>query len=165
MNYSYALIPLCLSALLFAGCGGDHKKAPKVNTLPLATGATFSTQAETTYTGMLKGTDADMDALTFSISTQPSQGTLTLQNNGAFTYVPNADVTGSDKFTFTVSDGKSTSAAAEVSVTIDLLQVSFNDYSRAAFMQSATANPLPLNSRSITQDVTAETAYDDLLMP
>lgn len=164
-NYSYVLMPLCFSALLMSGCGGsDHKKSPKpTNTSPTATTASFSTQAETTYSGTLRGYDADMDALTFSVTTQPTNGTLTLQSNGSFTYLPNADVTGTDNFMFTVSDGTVTSNSATVNITIDLLTVSFDTYSREAFMQTATANALPLNSRSVTQDVTDETAYDDLL--
>ncbi len=163
-NFSVGIIPLCLAALFLAGCGGsDHKKTPKPNTPPTATGTAFSTQAETTYTGMLTGADADGNAITFSVNTQPTNGTLTLQSNGSFTYVPNADTTGTDKFTFVVSDGSSISTAAEVNVTIELLQVSFSEYSRAAYVQSATANSLPLNSRSVTLDVTDDTAYDDLL--
>ncbi|MES2822082.1 MAG: Ig-like domain-containing protein [Pseudomonadota bacterium] len=164
-NYSNVLIPLCLSALFLAGCGGsDKKKPPKpTNTSPTATAASFSTQAETAYTGAVMGSDADMDALTYSVTTQPTNGILTLQNNGSFTYLPNAEVTGADTFSFVVSDGKATSVAATVNITIDLLTVSFDAYSRAAFMQTATANALPLNSRSVTQDVTDETAYDDLL--
>lgn len=165
MNYSKALIPLCLSGLLLVGCGGSDKKKPKpTNTSPTATTASFSTQAETTYSGTLVGYDADMDALTFSVNTQPTNGTLTLQSNGSFTYLPNAEVTGTDSFMFTVSDGTATSSSAAVSITIDLLTVSFDAYSRAAFMQATTASALPLNSRNVTQDVTDETAYDDLLV-
>ncbi len=163
-NYSYALMLLSLSALLTAGCGSDDKKSPKLNTPPTATEKSFSTQAETIYIGTVVGNDADMDALTYSVATQPTNGTLTLQSNGSFTYLPNAEVTGTDTFKFFVSDGKAASTAATVSITIDLLTVSFDTYSRAAFAQVETANALPLNSRSVTQDVTDDTAYDDLLV-
>ena len=52
---------------------------------------------------------------------------------------------------------------ATVNITIEALQVSFNDYSRAAFEQSATDEPLPVNGREFEQDVTDPMAYDDLL--
>ncbi|MES2673007.1 MAG: Ig-like domain-containing protein [Pseudomonadota bacterium] len=164
-NYSYVL-PLCLSALLMAGCGGsDKKKSPKPsNTSPMATAASISTQAETAYSGTVTGTDADMDALTFTVGTQPANGVLTLQNNGSFTYLPSAEFTGTDTFSFVVSDGITTSGPATVNISVELLTVSFAAYSRTAFLQTATANALPLNSRSVTQDVTDETAYDDLLV-
>jgi hypothetical protein len=77
--------------------------------------------------------------------------------------LPSAEFLGTDKFSFTVSDGNSTSAAAEVMITVELLQVSFNEYSRKAFNQMPSDKPLPLNSRAVTQDVTAANAYDDLL--
>jgi VCBS repeat-containing protein len=165
MKYFYAFLPLCLSSLLLVACGnGDKKPEPKVNTAPYATQMVFSTQAETIYSGKLTGTDADMDSLTFAVATMPTRGTLTLQSDGNFTYLPNADVTGTDQFTFRVSDKSTTSMAAEVNITIDLLQVAFSDYSRTAFLQAEVAVPVPLDSRSLEQDVVDETAYDDLLV-
>jgi hypothetical protein len=56
----------------------------------------------------LTGTDADADALNFSISTPPARGTLT----GAppnLTYTPSNNVTGPDTFSFTVDDGMAAS--------------------------------------------------------
>ena len=159
-----ALALTIAATTLLAACGGsDDKKPPKVNELPMATAASFTTQADTKYTGTLKGTDADMDKLTFAVATPPTKGTLMLNADGTYSYTPNAEYVGSDQFSFQVSDGKSFSSSVEVMITVDLLQVSFSDYSRKAFNQVATANPLPLNSRNITQDVTAANAYDDLL--
>jgi VCBS repeat-containing protein len=166
MKYSHTLISLFLSSLLVTACGGDgKKKPPKVNAAPQATQTVFTTQAETSYAGKLAGTDADLDSLSFAVVTAPMQGVLTLQADGSFTYMPNADVTGTDKFSFTVSDSKAVSAVAEVNITIDLLQVSFSQYSRKAFGQSDATTPVALDSRNMNQDVSDETAYDDLLIP
>ena len=163
MTISKIAVGLAAIALL-ASCGGsDHKKKPKNNTTPMATADSFKTQADTQYTGTLKGADADGDKLSFATVTAPTNGALTLKSDGSFTYLPNAEFTGTDKFTFNVSDASNTSAYAQVSITVDLLQVSFNDYSRKAFNQAGSDIPLPLNSRSVTQDVTADNAYDDLL--
>lgn len=166
MNYSKIVLPVGLAAMLLAGCGGsDHKKPPKENMAPTATASTFTAQADTAYTGKLAGSDAEMDKLTFLVGTAPTKGTLKLEADGSFSYLPNAEFLGSDKFTFTVSDKTHLSAPADVMITVDLLQVSFNDYSRKAFKQMGSDKPLPLNSRAITQDVTAANAYDDLLKP
>lgn len=159
------LIPLSI-ALVLSACSGDNKKKPpKVNTPPTAMAASVTTQADTPVTGKLMGSDADKDSLSFAVSTQPTSGTLTVQNDGSFSYLPNADFTGTDQFAFTVSDGKSTSTGAMVNITINLQAVNMGAYTRKAFAQTETDTPLSLDSRVITQDVTEETAFDDLLMP
>jgi hypothetical protein len=169
MNYlkmaslSKIALPVGLAALLLAGCGNDDNNPPKTNTAPTAMASSFTTQADTTYTGALKGTDAEGDKLTFVAGVQPTNGVLTLKSDGSFTYLPNAEFTGSDKFSFNVNDGKSSSASVDVIIIVDQLQVGFNDYSRKAFNQAASDKPLPVNSRTVTQDVTSPTAYDDLL--
>ena len=171
MNYSMKhltkysiLLPAFAATMLLVACGGsDDKKPPKENMAPTATAASFTAQADTAYTGKLMGSDAEMDKLTFTQTVAPTKGTLKLEADGSFSYLPTAEFLGTDKFSFTVSDGNSTPAAAEVMITVDLLQVSFNEYSRKAFNQIPSDKPLPLNSRAVTQDVTAANAYDDLL--
>ncbi len=159
------LIPLSI-ALLLSACGGDNKKKPpKANTSPIAMAASVTTQADTPATGKLMASDADKDRLSFAVSTPPVNGTLTLETDGSFRYLPNVDFTGTDQFAFTVSDGKATSTSAMVNITIDLLAVNMGAYTRKAFAQTETDTPLSLDSRAITQDATEETAFDDLLMP
>ncbi|RYZ96407.1 MAG: hypothetical protein EOO68_16895 [Moraxellaceae bacterium] len=165
MNYSKLLLPVGLAAVLLSGCNDDDNKPPKINEAPTATASTFSAEADKTYTGKLAGADAESDKLTFLVGTAPTQGTLKLEADGSFTYLPNAEFTGSDKFTFTVSDKTHLSLPAEVMITVGLQQVTFSEYSRKAFNQASTDKPLPLNSREIKQDVTAANAYDDLLKP
>jgi hypothetical protein len=62
--------------------------------------------------------DADGDALTYTIVTPPALGTLS-GAGAARTYVPQANVSGADSFTFVVSDGQVQSAAATVDVTVN----------------------------------------------
>ena len=168
LTLKHSTLALALAATtLLAACGGSDDKAPKTqykeNMAPTAAATSFTTQADTAYTGKVTATDPDMDALTYAVSTAPTKGTLTLSANGNFSYVPNSEFTGSDTFSFTASDHTHTSAVANVTITIDMQQVSFSEYSRKAFNQVAIAKPLPLNGRNITQDVTAANAYDDLL--
>ncbi|MET0356823.1 MAG: Ig-like domain-containing protein [Cellvibrio sp.] len=154
------------AAIALVSCGGakDPKKPPKMNTAPMATATSFTTQAETKYMGTLMGTDADMDKLSFAVGNSPINGVLDLKKDGKFSYTPNAEFIGTDKFSFNVSDGKNSSASVDVNITVDLLEVKFSDYSRKAFNQTAKDKPLPLNSRKVVQDVTEANAYDDLLM-
>lgn len=158
-------VPVVLiSSLLLSACN-DDKKSHKKNALPQAIAASFTTQADTALTGTLTATDADNDMLTYALVAQPTQGMVTVNANGSFTYTPNEDVTGMDQFSFRAFDRKGGSEPVLITITIDLLAVQFSDYSRAAFNRAETDKPLPLNTRAITQDVDDETAYDDLLMP
>lgn len=62
--------------------------------------------------------DVDGDALTASTVTSPASGTLALAADGAFSYQPNQGFTGTDSFTYAVSDGQATSAPATVTITV-----------------------------------------------
>ena len=86
-----------------------------------------------------------------------------VSENGDFTYQPNPEVTGSDSFTFTVSDGVNEPVSGSVNITIEALAVTFSTYSRAAFAQDPQDEPLVTNGRSFTQDVEDPDAYNDLL--
>ncbi|MBU0801720.1 MAG: cadherin-like domain-containing protein [Alphaproteobacteria bacterium] len=166
MKIQLLAVSLGIAVLVSACGGGDKKKTPppKPNTSPTAMSASVTTQADTPLNGKLMGSDADKDMLTYTVAAQPTQGMLTVQTDGSYTYTPNTDVVGMDQFSFTVSDGKAISPAAMVNITIDLLAVDMSAYTRKAFNQMESDTPLSLNSRTVTQDVTDETAFDDLLM-
>ena len=72
-------------------------------------------------TGVLQNdSDADGDSLTAVAKSQPSHGTLTLSDDGSFTYTPEASYLGTDSFTYVANDGIADSS--EVTVTIDVQQ-------------------------------------------
>jgi PKD repeat protein len=62
--------------------------------------------------------DPDGDALTTVLASPPSNGTLTLQPDGAFRYAPGSDFNGSDAFTYQAHGGDQLSNTATVSLTI-----------------------------------------------
>ncbi|GGC29163.1 hypothetical protein GCM10011371_15850 [Novosphingobium marinum] len=64
-------------------------------------------------------TDPDGNALTYSISSDPANGTVTVGDGGVLTYVPNADFSGTDSFEVTVSDGNGGTDTATVNVTVN----------------------------------------------
>lgn len=69
----------------------------------------------------LEGVDQENDSLTYKIvGAKPGKGIVTLsEGSNIATYTPHPNTTGSDKFTFTVSDGLLTSAKATVSIMIN----------------------------------------------
>ena len=88
------------------------------NVAPVAQAQSVSTNEDTALPITLAGTDADNNPLTYSIVTQPANGTLsgTAPN---LTYTPSANYNGSDSFTFKVNDGSVDSTVATISITIN----------------------------------------------
>lgn len=67
---------------------------------------------------LIGATDAEKDALTARVVTGPAHGTLTLNVDGSFTYVPANNYNGTDQFTWVANDGTSDSAPATVTLNI-----------------------------------------------
>ena len=63
-------------------------------------------------------TDTDGDPLTAVLVTNPTEGTLTLNLNGTFSYVHGGGNLSSDSFTYSANDGKINSAPVMVSITV-----------------------------------------------
>jgi len=86
---------------------------------PVASNSAVVVNEDSTISGSLWATDADGDALNFSVVGGPANGTLDFNSDGSFTYTPDADFNGGDQFTYMVSDGSSDSNVATVAITVD----------------------------------------------
>lgn len=94
------------------------------NTPPVAGNDTYNINEDSILTVAAPGvlgndTDADGNLMTSVMMSDPSHGTLTLNNNGSFTYIPIANFSGEDSFTYVANDGKNDSNLAKVSITIN----------------------------------------------
>jgi hypothetical protein len=100
---------------------------------PVATNDSYSTNVNTPLNVSASGVlanDPDPQALplTAVLVSGPSNGSLTLNANGSFTYMPNANHFGIDSFTYQDKDGQASSNIATVTLTVDsLLPVATND--------------------------------------
>lgn len=88
-----------------------------VNDAPVANGQAVAVAEDGSAAVTLSGSDIDGDALSFAVAQPPAHGTLSGYAPN-LTYVPAANYDGPDSFTFTVSDGQATSAAATVAITV-----------------------------------------------
>jgi hypothetical protein len=87
------------------------------NQPPVANPQSVVTSQDTSKAITLSGSDPDADPLTYSLTANPSHGTLT-GTAPSLVYTPNSGYQGPDAFTFTVNDGELTSAPATVSITV-----------------------------------------------
>lgn len=62
--------------------------------------------------------DTSVSLLTAALVSAPANGSLLLQVDGSFSYVPNPGFVGVDSFTYALSDGTQSSAAATVTLTV-----------------------------------------------
>lgn len=86
---------------------------------PIAEDSALETYKNLDAAGKLKVKDPENQAMTFTVTRQPKRGTVTIGQDGSFTYTPKKNKVGIDSFTYTATDpaGK-TSREATVTVTI-----------------------------------------------
>jgi hypothetical protein len=89
-----------------------------VNDAPVCSDALAVTDEDVAVNISLVASDVDSADLTFSIVSGPANGTASISGNVA-TYTPAAGYSGSDSFTFKVSDGLAESGVCTVSITIN----------------------------------------------
>ncbi|WP_195760042.1 Ig-like domain-containing protein, partial [Flavobacterium sp. LC2016-23] len=100
-----------------------------INQTPVAIADSYSVNEAGTLTATIANgiltndTDAEGNALTAILVTGPTNGTLTLNADGTFTYVHNGSETTTDSFTYKANDGNSDSNTVTVDITIN----PFND--------------------------------------
>ncbi len=102
---------------------GTSIQLPQLNTPPVAVDDTYSVNQDTNLVVALPGvlandTDAQGDPLTATIVSTVSNGTMSLNADGSFTYTPALGFTGDDSFTYTANDGELNSNVATVTITV-----------------------------------------------
>ena len=97
-----------------------------VNDAPVANDDSFSANFETQVSGDLlanngAGVDSDVDGDPLTVNTTPetapSNGSVTIDASGSFTYIPNAGFSGTDSFVYRLTDGN-LSDTATVNITV-----------------------------------------------
>ncbi|TLM72285.1 MAG: tandem-95 repeat protein, partial [Actinobacteria bacterium] len=135
----------------------------------------YSTAEDTTLTVAAPGLlatdwDADGDALTASVFSQPANGSATVNADGSFTYTPKRDWSGTDTFKYRATDTSgNASAAATVTVTVTPVNdapVAVDDPGPLAAAQKALASDGAADdvfgaAASIDGDTAVIGAYND----
>lgn len=112
-----------------SGVGLNVTYDQRVNDLaPIAMDDVFSTAEDTTlvvdYRNNVRTNDVDTDntpiinPLTTHLMTRPADGTVTLDQVGNFTYVPDKNFAGADTFPYRLNDGRFNSNVATVTINV-----------------------------------------------
>ena len=120
---------LCL--IFISGCGGGGGAAAFA--LLIADLGTTNTNEDTTFNSSLSASTNYNSDITYSISSEPTNGQASITSSGAFTYIPNQDYYGQDTFTIRVtatrkdSSGQTIGTPLSKTQTIDMTINPVND--------------------------------------
>ena len=95
----------------------------KEDKAPVAEDSALETYKNLPNTDKLKVSDPEGQSMTYSILRQPKRGSVTISQDGSYTYTPKKNKVGTDSFTYTATDpaGK---VSREATVTIQILKPS-----------------------------------------
>ena len=107
------------------GATGSNRYLAFVSALPINDGAPvgrngdYLAQASALFQSRLpKANDIDNDVLIYSLLTEPASGAASISANGEFSYQSNPGFSGTDAFTFNISDGMGGSVAYSARLTV-----------------------------------------------
>jgi hypothetical protein len=115
------------SATIRATVGGTSGTAvvTVTNAAPVASGDTYSTDEDASLAvspaqGLLSNDagDSDADPVTLELTTVPQLGSVSINPDGRFVYVPLPNASGTDTFTYRLDDGTTDGAAVTVSIIV-----------------------------------------------
>ncbi|WP_323816627.1 Ig-like domain-containing protein, partial [Cellvibrio sp. NN19] len=125
-----------------------------VNDAPVSADQNLTTDEDVALPGQIVATDVDGDTLAYSLTGNPTNGTVTLNTaTGSFVYTPNANYNGSDAFTVTISDGNGGTTTS--TVTIGVTPV--NDAPVSADQSLTTDEDVALPGQIVATDVDGDT--------
>ncbi|WP_323596092.1 Ig-like domain-containing protein, partial [Aliarcobacter butzleri] len=92
-----------------------------VNDVPVAVNDTFTLDEDASYTGTVTSNDtlSGDGGNKFTVAKQPEHGTVTMNEDGTFTYTPAKDYNGADSFEYTITDVDGDTSTAVVSLTVN----------------------------------------------
>src|SRR5690554_925935 len=89
-----------------------------VNDVPEAEDLSLTTPEDTAISSQIIGSDVDGDTLTYTLNSDPENGSVELDPDGGFTYTPDPDYNGPDEFTVLVDDGNGGTTVTTVIITV-----------------------------------------------
>ena len=91
------------------------------DSIPVAIDDVVSVDEDGTLNGNVSTNDTGLEdtPVTYTLTNDVSNGTLTLNSDGTYTYIPDGDFNGTDSFTYTVCDADGDCSTATVTITVN----------------------------------------------
>jgi large repetitive protein len=125
-----------------------------LNHAPLIAAQSFSADEDMALNGQIVATDIENDALSYSVITQPTNGTFTLDAiTGAFVYTPETNYNGADSVLVSVTDSRGNATISPLSFTVN----SVNDVPVSADQTFLIAEDSALVGQIIATDIEGDT--------
>ncbi len=118
----------------------DITAVTPINAAPVASGGSVETESGVATPITLSGSDINGDVISYSILTQPQNGTLTGVAPD-FVYVSNTGYSGVDSFNYLVNDGELDSVSAQFNVVVTLPNTA--PIANELVLESVVDQPLP----------------------
>ena len=135
-----------------------------VNESPDTQGENYTVHEDHSVTGnvLQNDSDVDRDNLTVSSYSQPANGSVTIDAKGDFQYQPDANFSGSDSFTYTVSDGNG--GFATESVTIEVEAQADNVDLELPDTWGVERSAIPLNIQAMVSDTDGSESITEIVI-
>ena len=133
------------------------------NDAPIAQVTSGSGNEDTVIEGQLTATDVDnlQSELVFSVETQASHGTVTIEDDGSYSYIGDQDYAGLDSFVFAVEDGDGGIDYATVS--LDVAAVADAPEMTVEVRDGATVNQVIFAVTTTQADLDSSEFIDSIL--
>lgn len=105
--------------IVIKSSGSSSLKIIQYNRSPQASNSNYSLDEDSTVVEYVEATDPEGDDVTFSVVSQPTNGSVSINLDGQFTYQPNADYNGNDSFKFIAEDVHGGSSEGTVTITVN----------------------------------------------
>ncbi|MDI1349363.1 cadherin-like domain-containing protein, partial [Aquabacterium sp.] len=92
--------------------------ATPANVAPSVGNYSQVTKEDNSVSGQVQGSDANGDSLNYSKASDPQHGKVVVNEDGSYTYTPDANYHGGDSFTVLVSDGQGGTALSTVNIEV-----------------------------------------------
>src|SRR5690554_4275961 len=121
-----------------------------VNDAPVTRNLAIETAEDLPVEGQVIAIDVDGDELTYTVATDPANGTVTLDAaTGKFIYTPNNNYNGNDNFDVVISDGNGGTTTS--TVTVEITPV--NDAPTTTPVRITTDEDIPATGQIIANDI------------